>query len=126
MDMHLFFHGGELLPALQAALVSIETKVDNMAGELDELRASVERGHTVVDSAVTLLNGLKDKLDEAIASGDPQALHALSAELGAQQARLASAVQENTPTEAPAPEPAPSPEPPPAPAPDDGTLMRRR
>jgi hypothetical protein len=53
----------------------------------------------VVDSAVELLNGLKERLDAAIASGDPAELEALSASLGADTAERAAAVAATTPAE---------------------------
>ena len=70
-----------------------------MAGELDLLKTRVAENTTVIGSAITLLQGLKAKLDEAIASGDPAALQALSAELGVQDQALAAAIQANTPLE---------------------------
>lgn len=68
-----------------------------MAGELAALQTEVAETKTLIDSAVALIVGLKTKLDEAIASGDPQALVALSAELDAKQAELAAAIVANTP-----------------------------
>lgn len=64
---------------------------------LDDLKAEVEKVKTVEASAVTLIVGLKQKLDEAIASGDPAALAALSADLDASATALADAVTANTP-----------------------------
>ena len=75
----------------------ITTKEVQMSGELDALKASVANNTTVIGSAITLLQGLKAKLDEAIASGDPAALTALSTELGATDQALADAVAANTP-----------------------------
>lgn len=73
----------------------------SMGGEqmaaLDDLKAEVEKVKTVEASAVTLIVGLKAKLDEAIASGDPAALTALSADLDASATALADAVTANTP-----------------------------
>lgn len=71
-----------------------------MANELDDLKTSVAKNTTVIGSAITLLKGLKDKLDAA--GTDPVALKALSAELGAQDTALADAITANTPAEAPA------------------------
>lgn len=73
---------------------------------LDTLRTEVEENTTVINSAVTLINGLKAKLDAAIASGDPAQLEALSASLDSSSNALAAAVAANTPTDpAPAPDP---------------------
>ena len=68
-----------------------------MAGELEALRAEVARNTSVDESAVTLLRGLKAKLDAAIATHDPAALQALSDSLAADTNKLADAVTENTP-----------------------------
>lgn len=71
-----------------------------MAGELDALTAAVANNGTVIDSAMVLIQGLKTKLDEAIAAnaaGNPAALQALSDALGAQDAKLAAAIPANTP-----------------------------
>jgi hypothetical protein len=70
-----------------------------MAGELAVLTQEVAEIKTVAESAVALLNGLKAKLDEAIASGDPAQLTALSNELDAVGGSLAAAVAANTPAE---------------------------
>lgn len=64
---------------------------------LDSLTAAVAKNDEVINSAVTLLQGLKAKLDEAIASGDPAKVQALSDSLGADTQQLADAVAANTP-----------------------------
>jgi hypothetical protein len=65
--------------------------------DLSALKDAVARMETVEDSAIALLNGLKVKLDAAIASNDPAALSALSAQLGADADKLAAAVTTYTP-----------------------------
>lgn len=98
IDVHLFVHQGESgytdVIALLNQIIARETA---MAGELDALRLQVEQNNTVIGSAITLLQGLKAALDAAIASGDPAALTALSASLGATDAALAAAITANTP-----------------------------
>lgn len=89
----------QVLFALLGAVRELIRKVDLMAGELDELKAAVEKDLAVDQSAITLLNGLKAKLDAAIASGNPQALKDLSASIGASTDALAAAVVANTPAE---------------------------
>ncbi len=74
-----------------------------MADELKDLQAEVAASVTVEESAITLLDGLKSKLDAAIASGDPAALKALSDSLGSERSKLADAITRNTPGEAPPP-----------------------
>jgi len=72
-------------------------KLHEMAGELDTLKQQVADSITVEESAIVLLGGLKEKLDAAIAAGDPAALTALSDQLGAEKDKLAAAVTANTP-----------------------------
>jgi hypothetical protein len=62
---------------------------------LSDLQAAVAAEDTVIDSAVTLLQGLKAALDAA--GTDPVALKALSDDIGAKTATLADAVTKNTP-----------------------------
>jgi hypothetical protein len=63
---------------------------------IDDLKADVAANRTVVDSAITLLNGLHQQLMDAIASGDPAALTGLADDLKSQTDALASAVAANT------------------------------
>jgi hypothetical protein len=65
---------------------------------LTDLTEKVTQVQTVNASAIALLQGLKQKLDEAIASGDPAQLQALSDALARDNAELAQAVTDNTPT----------------------------
>ena len=73
----------------------------NIMSALSDLQAKVAAEDTAIASAITLLNGLKAALDAAIASGDPAALAALSADIDAQTAALAAAVTANTPDATP-------------------------
>lgn len=75
----------------------INTKIENMGQELDDLTAAVEKDTTVDQSAITLLQGLKAKLDAA--GTDPTALKALSTQLGNNAQQLADAISANTPSE---------------------------
>jgi hypothetical protein len=86
---------------------------------LDTLKTEVTEATTVMQSAATLIQGLKSKLDEAIEKlnqGDNgAALEELSASLDTSSNDLAAAISANTPAEPPAPAPAPEPAPAPAP-----------
>lgn len=68
-----------------------------MADELVKLEQDVAAQDTVIKSAVTLLQGLKQKLDEA--GTDKVKLAALSSSIEAQTESLSSAVAQNTPSE---------------------------
>lgn len=63
---------------------------------LDDLTAQVARDTEVTQSAVTLLKGLKAKLD--VAGADPVKLKALSDQIGQNTDTMAAAVTENTPS----------------------------
>lgn len=62
---------------------------------LDDLATAVAEEDTVIDSAVTLLQGLKAALDAA--GTDPAKLAALSADISAKTKVLSDAVAANTP-----------------------------
>ena len=62
---------------------------------IEDLQKEVSENASVMDSAATLLKGLKTRLDAAI--GDEAALKQLSADLDTNSNALAAAVAENTP-----------------------------
>lgn len=70
---------------------------------IDTLTTEVTEATSVMTSAATLIQGLKTRLDEAIAAleqGDNgEALNALSAQLDTSANDLAAAVSANTPAE---------------------------
>lgn len=70
-----------------------------MATTLENLTQEVAENKDAVQSAITLLNDLKRRLDEAIASGDMAQVQALSDELSSNTDTLASAVAANTPAD---------------------------
>jgi hypothetical protein len=74
-------------------------KVTKMSVQLDDLTAKVTALQTVDASAVALLQGLKVKLDEAIAGGDLAVIQTLSDQIGISTQALADAVTANTPAE---------------------------
>jgi hypothetical protein len=90
----LFWH---LLQHENRILRRISQLEYRLMSELTDLQAAVAAEDTVIASAVTLLEGLKAKLDAAIAAGDPVALKALSDDIGNQTAALSAAVTANTP-----------------------------
>jgi hypothetical protein len=97
IHVHVHHHDGasdDELRAVHSTLVEVKEAI---MGELDTLKTEVSETKTVMASAAALLSGLKAKLDEAIASGDPAALQALSDELNTETNALAAAVAANTP-----------------------------
>jgi len=71
-----------------------------MASNLDHVKASVAANTTVTQSVLTLVTGLAQQIRDN--AEDPAALEALAGQLDADNAALAKAVTDNTPT-APAP-----------------------
>ena len=65
---------------------------------LDEIQAAVAENGDAAQSAITLIQGLADQLDD-IDPGDQEALTALATQLRSQSAALAAAVVENTPAD---------------------------
>jgi ATP/maltotriose-dependent transcriptional regulator MalT len=91
---------------LDAVAVTVsQTRSDIMANVAD-LRAQVAANTQVVQSALTLVQGLVAQLEAA--KTDPVALDQVIADLKASDTALAAAVAANTPA-APAPEPTPAP-----------------
>lgn len=79
-----------------AGIKSLNSKSEKMGQELDTLTQEVAEAKTVMASALTLIKGFKQKLDDAIAAGNPAKLTELSTELDASSNELAAAVAENT------------------------------
>lgn len=68
--------------------------------ELDDLKTQVAETNTVIDSAIVLIRGLKERLDLALGGGDPvQAIRELRDDLDRKEQELAQAVVAGTPSE---------------------------
>jgi chromosome segregation ATPase len=80
-------------------LNKIMKELERMGKELDDLKTAVGRNTSVIGSAMTLLQGLKSRLDDALANNNTADLQALSQELGTQDQALADAIAANTPAE---------------------------
>lgn len=79
----------------------IQKETLHMSAELDALTAAVANNNDVVESALTLISGLRDQL---LAAGtDPVALQALADSLAAEDQKLADAVANVPPVVPPAP-----------------------
>lgn len=63
--------------------------------QLQDLQAAVQAEDTVIASAVTLIQGIAQRIADA--GVDPDALQALTDDITAQAASLGAAVQANTP-----------------------------
>ena len=106
--MQYFLSIDQKLSAIQNSLTTERKDLSGMAVTLADLQAKVTAQNTVVNSAITLIQGLKAQLDAAIAANDPAQLQAISDALGTQDTALANAVASNTPG-APATPPAGTP-----------------
>lgn len=105
---------------IRAAVLLIVKEMRNteakLMSTLDDVIAKVAEQGTVVASAAALIDGLQDKLAEALKSGvDQNKIKDILDALDADKAKLAEAIKENTvaelePEVTPIEEPAPSPE----------------
>jgi chromosome segregation ATPase len=83
------------LTELHAAVNSVIKKEKQMTTEMLVLKEKVAQNTNLVDSAITLINGISTQL-EAI-KGDPAAITEFIAELEASNSELAAKIVENTP-----------------------------
>ena len=101
IDVHHHFEAGEvqrLFEPVHAKLDRLLAKETRMSKELDDLTAQVAANKTVLGGAVTLINGIADRI--AAAGTDPVALAALTADLKSQDEELGAAVLAQTPAAA--------------------------
>jgi peptidoglycan hydrolase CwlO-like protein len=78
-------------------LWKVYEEIKKMSGSLDDLTAQVSASDNVMQSAITLIQGLAAKLSAA--GTDPAALQALSSSLQSNAQALAAAVAANTPSQ---------------------------
>lgn len=84
--------------ALLRLLANVEVEgTEIMSQQLDDLRTQVERTRSVQQSALTLIQGLVDKINSV--GDDPAQLQALAEELRSSADSLAAAVAANTPND---------------------------
>jgi hypothetical protein len=94
-EIHFHFHQGpdeEAMTLLRQLTIQGET----IMADLTDLQTAVANEHTVVQSAILLLNQLAQLVRDA--GTDPAALADLADQIDAQAADLGAAVQANTPT----------------------------
>jgi len=80
-----------------ARFLILKQEIKAMSEAWDAIREEVNRNRNVIESAVTLINGLADRIEEANDSQDPTAVDDLVAEIRASTDSLAAAVAANTP-----------------------------
>jgi len=85
-------------PRLDEVLLLLRTlteRITIMSAEIDALKAEVERNTSIDESAIILIQGLAQRIEEL--KTDPVALQALADELRAKNDALAAAVAAHTP-----------------------------
>lgn len=92
---HDWHHLLTQIAALGSKLDMLTTQGEVMSAQLDALKTAVEAENTVIDSAITLLNGLSAQITAL--KDDPVALQALADEVAAKATTLSDAVAANTP-----------------------------
>lgn len=73
---------------------------DMIMAALDDLKAAVAKNTTVVESTLTLLGGIAERLNAANVNNDPT-IAALASEIDSEASKLAGAVAANTPAVSP-------------------------
>lgn len=101
MDIHVYLHDAhddkthQMLVQVLSALGQLNIQGAQIMATLADVQAAVTAEDTVVDSAVTLLQGLAAQV--AALTPNQAAIDALAADIGAKTQALADAVAANTP-----------------------------
>lgn len=85
-----------LASAITTELSRINRSLRTMSAEFDALTAEVSENSDVIESAVTLIQGLADQIRALADAPSPAAIQALADKLDAQSNALAAAVAANT------------------------------
>ena len=105
LDLHLYVHEDPSttgrLDRIEAMLQSLISQGTTLMTDLTQLKAAVDAEGTVVQGAVTLIEGLAAKI--AALPPDQASIDALAAEVKGQSDALAAAVAANTPAAPAAP-----------------------
>lgn len=83
-----------LLQLILNELKLLNKELQHMSIELDNLTAQVHANNDLLDSAVTMINGIAARITAA--GTDPAALSALTSELKSKDDALAAAITANT------------------------------
>lgn len=97
VDLHIHSAGdAKVVAKLAEILTLLKLQGKTMANEFQDLEDKVTANTTVVDSLGAVIDGIKAKLDAAIAANDPAALKRLSDALGESNDQMAQWVIANT------------------------------
>ena len=101
-DIHVHLHikpDPEVLARLDLILDKLDLNQENIMAAIDDLQAAVAAEDTVIDSAITLIQGIPALI--AAAGVDPAKLAALQSDITTKSSALAAAVAANTPAATP-------------------------
>ena len=101
-DIHIHVHikpDHEVLARLDLILDKLDLNQENIMAAIDDLQAAVAAEDTVIDSAITLIQGIPALI--AAAGVDPAKLAALQSDITTKSSALAAAVAANTPAATP-------------------------
>lgn len=76
-------------------LFTLPQRIAHMSAQLDELTAQITQNNSLIESALTLIQGLKQQIQDA--GTDPAKLQALVDALSTEDQKLATALASNTP-----------------------------
>jgi alanyl-tRNA synthetase len=83
----------------QATINQLLKQEKILMSALDDLTEQVRQNTNVEQSAVTLIQGIAQKLQDAVSNNDSAALQQLAGQLSSSSAALAAAIAANTPSE---------------------------
>jgi small-conductance mechanosensitive channel len=89
--------GQGLLQAFKDHLARKEAQMSELTDAIEEMRVEVAEQTTVTQSAITLLNQLVARVEQALADDNPDQARAILAEIRGNTDALAAAVTANTP-----------------------------
>ena len=92
----VFVSNRDILDYLDVVFLFLQEWRTQMSLQLDELAVAVAAMTTTTESAITLINGLADQIEDL--KDDPAQLQALADTLRADTTKLSDAVVANTPT----------------------------
>lgn len=87
----------DLLESIDKKLTRTIKDQGEIMASIEELQTEVTENTDLVGSVISLVNGLADQLEAAIAANDPAAIQAVADQMRSNNQALADAVAANTP-----------------------------
>lgn len=82
-----------------SGVLELAKLMKGFAMDLTALKAQVEKNNQVIESAITLINGLADQIRNS--ANDPAAIQAIADSMNSESEKLAAAIAANTPAAPP-------------------------